>query len=219
MTGEPYTIATALKALSEGISAFWSRGALLLWCLTTTVFVVLIALIVGAHFHIGETYVLLTNYETTLALALLIFLVFSAFKTYEESTRRLLFLVPNETHSMCSQSRQADGRITTSLALRFQATNVSKGSVQLSAVRLYRPWVWRREIIANMVLLKHPNAEVYGSYSIPHNSLTYGNANIIINRSIGKAGKPIRAVIGLQDHLGGWHKLVFPHLPVHGSPN
>ena len=137
MPGEPVTLAATLKSFAEGIAAVWARGALVLWCLATTCAVVLFALIAGAHFHIGDTAAMLTAYGTSLGLAFLVLSVFAGFKTYDERARPILSLIPNESQSFWGQARQTDGRVITSLALRFQATNLSKGAIMLSAVRLH----------------------------------------------------------------------------------
>ena len=66
---------------------------------------------------------------------------------------------------------------------------------------------------AKMLQTKHPTRDVYGAqFPIMPNSLTYGAATCMIERPVGRKGKPMRVVIGLQDHAGGWHKAIFPRL-------
>jgi len=219
MTAEPTTFAVTLKSVGEAIAAMWARGALLLWCLTTACFVILLALIAGAHFHIGDAATLLESYGTLLGLAFLALLVFAGFKTYDERARPILSLIPNEAQSFWGQTRHSDGRIFTQLTLRFQATNFSKGAIMLSDVCLKRPWVGRRSIRTKMVSVQHPNRNENSSKNpILPNSLTYGDVHITIDHPVGKVGKPMRVVIALQDHARTWHKLAFPHLPTIGTP-
>lgn len=220
MTGEPLTLAATLKSFAEGIAAVWARGALVIWCLATACAVVLLALIAGTYFHIGDMAVLLASYGTSLGFLFLVLSVFAGFKTYDERARPTLSLIPSETQSFWGQSRQTDGRVITSLRLHFQATNFSKGAIMLSAVRLHRPWVRRRAIITKLLLIEQPKGHSYGTKNpILPNSLTYGDAHITIDHPVGRLGKPMRAVVAFQDHAGRWHKLVFPHLPMIGNPN
>jgi hypothetical protein len=47
---------------------------------------------------------------------------------------------------------------------------------------------------------------------VPPHSLTYGSAHITIDHPIGRAGKPMRVSIAIQDHARKWHGLTFPML-------
>jgi hypothetical protein len=141
----------SLKAISAAITSFWARSAILLWCLAGSCFFVLVALMAGAHWQLGDTPALLAAYGTILGLALLVLLVFAAFKTYSERPKPILSLLPQEDQSFWGQSRQTDGRITTQLSLRFQATNLTDGAIMLSAVELRRPFVRRRAILTKMI--------------------------------------------------------------------
>jgi hypothetical protein len=137
-----------------------------------------------------------------LGLAFLVLLVFASFKTYSERPAPILSLLPQEGQSFCGQSRQRDGRITTQLTLRFQATNLTDGAIMLSAIKLRRPFVRRRAILSKIMF----------DLSIEPYSLTYGMADIIIAHPVGRVGKTTRVVVAVQDHKGRWHKLIFPHL-------
>ena len=88
----------------------------------------------------------------------------------------------------------------------------------LSAIELFRPFIRYREILTKMMVVRHPNGDVYSSQNpILPRSLTKGSATIIIDRPVGSIGKMMRAVVRVQDHAGRWHKLVFPHLPMIGK--
>jgi hypothetical protein len=170
---------------------------------------VFVALVAGAHWQLGDTPALLAAYGTTLVLAFVVLSVLAAFKTYSERPPPTLSLLPQEDQSFWGQSRQTDGRITTQLALRFQATNLTDGAIMLSAIELRRPFVRRRAILTTIMMSpKHP---------IEPHSLTYASATIIINHPVGRVAKAMRTVVAVQDHAGRWHKIIFPHLQVIGA--
>jgi hypothetical protein len=221
MTVEPFSLTTALKAVGGAIAAIWKHGALLLWCITVAGAVVFAALIAGAHWKLGDTSVLLTNYGTVLGLGVLVGAVFACFATYSERAARLrnLSLIADELQSHSAHAKQPSGQTITHMTLRFQATNTSEGSIMLSAVRLRRPWVRRREVTQSFVIVRHPTENIYSKeFPIAAHSLTYGSVHIAIDHPVGRIGKDTRVVIGVQDHAGQWHKLVFPRLKMVGLP-
>lgn len=172
--------------------------------------------------HLGDADVLLTTYGVELLLAIAVLLVFAGFKTYGERAAeragRPLALIANGQQSHWGQAKQPSGEVITSIALRFQATNLSDGSVMLSAIRLARPWVRRWWIKQTILSVRHPTGVEYGSeFPIPAYSLTQGSAHIIIDRPIGKIGKAMRVVVQIQDHVGRWYSLVFPHVQMIGG--
>jgi hypothetical protein len=193
----------SFKAIIAAFLSVWARSAILFWSLTVCCLVVFIALVAGAYWQLGDTPALLAAYGTTLVLAFVVLSVFAAFKTYSERPPPTLSLLPQEGQSFCGQSRQPDGRITTQLGLRFQATNLTDGAIMLSAIKLRRPFVRRRAVLAKIHNIKRP---------IEPHSLTYGSATIIINHPVGRVGKTMRAVVAVQDHAGRWHKIIFPHV-------
>jgi hypothetical protein len=215
VTGDPLTLGTALKSIGQGLAAFWKNGALLLWCAATVGLVVLLALFAGAYFRLGEAPAMLTAYGFDLGIGLLVLVVCASFKTYAERERSALSFVPDEQQSFWHAVVQPDGRTRTQISLRYQVTNFSQSNVMLSLARLYRPRVRHDRISSNILLTKHPNPtkDVHSSqYPVMPNSLTYGAVTFMIERSVGRKGKPMRVVIGLQDHAGRWHKVVFSRL-------
>jgi hypothetical protein len=194
----------SLKAIGATIASFWARSALFLWCLAASCFVVLIALLVVAHWQVGDAPALLAEYGTKLGLAFLVLFVFAAFKTYSQRPQPILSLLPQEGKSFCGQVRQTDGRIITQLSLRFQAANLTDGVIVLSAIKLRRPFASRAAILTKVIMVS----------PIEPRSLTYGSASFLINQPVGHVGKTMRAVVAVQDHAGRWHKLIFPPLTI-----
>jgi hypothetical protein len=204
---EPFT----LKAITETITSFWGRSALLLWCLACISLFLFVALAAGSHWKIGDTPNLFTAYGTSLGLAFPTLFVFAAFKTYSERPKPILSLLPKEQDSFWAQSKQPSGQIITQFALRFQATNFADGAVMLSDVALSRPFVRRRHIFVKHILVQHPRANTYSfRHPIEPHSLTYASADIMVDYPVGRAGRPMRIVLRVQDHAGRWYKLVFP---------
>jgi hypothetical protein len=210
---EPITITATVKAAGAAIAAAWARGALVLWCATTAGVVVLGALLLGAYWQLGDAPTLLSLHGTWIVLATLTCAVAAGFKTYGERAARPLVLIPIEQRSMWGQAKQPSGQVITTLSLYFQATNVSNGTVKPSAIRLRKPWVRNRSILQTMLTTEHPSDPMHSSeYPILPHSLSYCHAHITIDHPVGKAGRPMRVVIKLQDHAGRWYRLVFPHV-------
>jgi hypothetical protein len=208
---EPVTVVNTLKGVIEAFAAAWARGALLLRCIFTICFVVLAALLAGAYWGIGDVQALLAAYGTWVTLAVLVSGVCAAFKTYSERAARPLVLIANEQRSFWGQAKQQSGQVITTLSLHLQATNLSEGSVMPSAIRLLG--VPRRWIIQPTLAARDARSGIYSSeHPVPPHSLTYVQAQFVIDRAVGDVGKPLRVVIGIQDHVGRWYRLVFPNL-------
>lgn len=201
----------SLKAISEAISSFWGRSAILLWCLAVCSLAALGVLWAGKYFQIAGAAVLFRDNGVTLALAGVLLLIVAAFKTYDERSKQSIVLLPIEDQSGWAQAVQREGNVTTQFSVHFQATNVSDRTIKLSEVTLRRPWIRRRSILTRVLLFKDPEAHYYGSsHPVPAHTLSYGSATIIVDHAVGRKGKPIRLVFALRDHAGRWHKLVFP---------
>jgi hypothetical protein len=218
MAPEPATTAATLQAMGKALTTMWARGALFLWCLAAVGFVALTTLVIGAHWQLGDTFVLLTNYGTGVALATLVTATIAAFKTYGETlaarATRPVFLIPNERQSHWSQAKQPSGQIITAIALQFQATNVSDGAVKLSDnVRLKKPHVRKSDILQTLLHVRHHERNVYSSqYPVLAHCLTEGGIHIVVGHPVGTVGKPMHVVIEIQDHTGRWYKVGFPHV-------
>lgn len=210
---EPLTTASALKGMATAIQAVWDRGAILLWCLTVVGGVVLVALALGSFWHFGDADLLFAKFGFRVAIATLALAVLSIFKTYSERNARPIVLLPREQRSHWGQARQPSGEVYTFFALDFQVTNVSDHSVMLSAVRLSKPRIRRRSVLQSLLMTRHPVGETYGSeHPVLAHSLSYGTAHVTVDHPVGRTGKPMRVVIGVQDHVGRWHRLVFKHV-------
>jgi hypothetical protein len=193
---EPLTIAGIVKSLSEAAASLWANGALLLWCLTVTGAAVLVLLGVLSWFHVERAQALLVAYGTETGLAVVGLCVFASFKTLTERAARPLSFIAREQQSHWSQTKQPSGPVYTAIALDFQVTNVSDGSVMLSAVRLARPWVRRRHIVQTLLLTKEPKSGTAGStFPVLAHSLTTGHVHITIDHQIRWRAGHLRIVI------------------------
>jgi hypothetical protein len=195
---------------------------LLLWSLTSAFSLTLLALLAAALWQVGNAEALLTFYGTSLALAISALLIFSTFMTCvgRSATMRVgrpLVLIPNQIQSHCSQRKQS-GHIVTQISLYFQANNVSQDSIKLSAIRLARPLIGRRQIQQSNLSVRSSSGSAFslGCPISPHFP-THAFASFIIDYPIGVVGKAMRVVVLIQDHGGWWYKLVFSHIKIIGS--
>ena len=138
--------------------------------------------------------------------------VFAIFKTYSERTGRPLSLIANDQRNMWGRARQTSGVIITTISLDFQATNMSDGTVQISAVRLFWPWVSRRAILQTILLIESPDPRD-NTYSHRNPILAHTLKNVSVHFSIdhavGRPGKPMHVIIRAQDHARNWYWLTF----------
>jgi hypothetical protein len=210
---EPLTIGGAIKTTLELIASAWKRGALLLWSCTAAAAVALVVLFVATRLQVGGASELSSVYGIYLLLIISVLGVFSLFKTYSERQARPLILIANDRRSMWGQAKQSTGQTITTLSLHFQATNVSDGTVQISNVRLYWPWVSRRTILDTVVLIEAPHGTIFSSRNpiLPH-ALREVGVVISIDRPIGRAGNRLSATIKVQDHARNWYTVTFRHL-------
>ena len=208
-----------LKAISETISSFWGRSALLLWCIAVCAIAALGVLWVGKYFQIDGAAELFHDYAMILALAGVLLLIGAAFKTYDERPKPNIVLLPIEDRSAWAQTLPREGNVTTQFSVHFQATNVSDGTIKLAEITLRRPWVRRRSILTRVVSFEDPKSQYYSSaHPVPAHTLSYGSATIVVDHAVGRKGKPIPLVVALRDHTGRWHKLVFPVVRYLGPP-
>jgi hypothetical protein len=123
---------------------------------------------------------------------------------------------------------RSNGEVITAISLDFQATNVSDGVVQISAVRLRWPRVSRRAIRDTMFLVESP-APRDPTYSRRNPILAHTLKNVsvhfTIGHAIGRPGQTMRVVtIKVQDHARNWYWLTFrnvksgPAVPESAAP-
>jgi hypothetical protein len=203
------------KAIESAITSAWARGSLLLWGLATACAALAATLRLCAYLELQKAGALWAEYGLTLILMSVGFAILAAFKTYGEREKPNLSLILDEQQSLWCHSTQTDGSVITQLSLRFQATNMGDSTIQLSGIKLNRPWVRHHSIITKLLTTKHPTGDVHSSkFPIMPHALTEASATIIIKGAVGGVGKrgTMRVSIGVLDHAGRWHKLIFPHL-------
>jgi hypothetical protein len=203
----------SVSSLSKVFAAVWASGSRLLWSVVVASAAAAVVIRIGAYFEIPKAQSLWADYGLMLTLFAVVFAVFAAFKMRAERLNRGLSLIADEQRSFWHQVKQQDGSIVTQFALKFHATNMNDGgSIHLSKVRLNRPWVSRSRILNATVVTQHPTQNVYShDYGIQARKRRACTAHILARGTIGGSGrrKPMRVSIGLQDHAGRWHKLVF----------
>ena len=212
---EPLTIGGAIKTTLELIASAWKRGALLLWSCTAAAAVALMVLFVATRLQVGGASELSSVYGIYLLLIISVLGVFALFKTYSERQARPLILIANDRRSMWGQAKQSTGQTITTLSLHFQATNVSDGTVQISNVRLYWPWVSRRTILDTVVLIEAPHGTTSSRNPILPHALGEVGVVISIDRPIGRAGNRLKRY---YQSAGPRAKLVHSHISTRLPP-
>jgi hypothetical protein len=201
-----------VSSISKMIAAIWANGSRLLWSIAGSSAAAAVVIRVGAYFAMPKAQPLWEEYGLILTLLAVVVAVFAAFKMRAERRNTGLVLIADEQQSFWHHAKQQDGSTITQFALRFHATNMNDGSIHLSKVRLNRPWIRRKHILTAMLATQHPKQDLYGSdFGIQARARRACSANIMAHGTIGGVGrkKPMRVSIGVQDHAGRWHKLVF----------
>ena len=182
---ERSTISLRTRALAR-----WGADAGYLWALAAISIALAATLRLCRYLQIEKAGALWTEYGLTLILSSVGFVILALFKTYGETRKPNLSLIANEEQSLWAHSTQADGSVLTQLSLRFQATNMGDTTIQLSGIKLNRPWVRRKSIITKMLHTRHPTQNVHSSrYPIMAHSLTEASATIILKDAVGGIGK------------------------------
>jgi hypothetical protein len=205
--------AISVSSIGKIIAAAWANGSRFLWSISVGSATAAAVIRIGAHLEIPKAQSLWADYGLISTLIAVVVAVFAAFKMRAEWLNRGLSLIADEERSFWHQAKQQDGSMVTQFALDFHATNMNDGgSIHLSKVRLNRPWVSRSRILSATVITQHPTQNVYiHDYGIQPRKRRACSAHILARGTIGGAGrrKPMRVSIGVQDHAGRWHKLVF----------
>jgi hypothetical protein len=201
------------SSISKVIAAIWANGSRLLWSIAGAFAAAAVVIRVGAYFEMPKAQLLWDEYGLILTLLAVVVAVFAAFKMRAERRNTGLALIADEQQSFWHHAKQPDGSILTQLALQFHATNMNDGgSIHLSKVRLNWPWVSRKRILDARLMTEHPTQNMYSAdYGIQAHKRRACTAHIMALGTIGGIGrkKPMRVSIGVQDHAGRWHKLVF----------
>jgi hypothetical protein len=211
----------SLKAIEGAITSAWARGSLLLWGLAAVCIALAGTLRLCTYLQIEKAGAFWAEYGLVLILLSVGLAILASFKTYGEREKPNLSLIANEQQSLWHHATQTDGSVITQLSLTFQATNMGDSTIQLSRVKLNRPWVGHKSIITKMLTTKHPTGNVHSSkFPIMPHALTEASATIIVKGAVGGVGKrgTMRVSISVQDHAGRWSKLVFPHLRNPAAP-
>jgi hypothetical protein len=201
------------SSISKMIAAIWANGSRLLWSTAGASAAAAIVIRAGAYFEMPKAQPLWDEYGLILTLLAVVVAVFAAFKMRAERRNTGLALIADEQQSFWHHAKQPDGSTMTQFVLRFHATNMNEGgSIHLSKVRLNRPWVSRKRIFTARLTTQHPTQNMHSAeYGIQARKRRACEAGIMTLGTIGGEGrkKPMRVSIGVQDHAGRWHKLVF----------
>jgi len=130
-------------------------------------------------------------------------------------------LIPNNAQSLWTQSKQTDGRVTTQFSFGMQATNLTDTVIQLSEARISRPWTRGARVLANVLITRNPNPNVntfgHANPILPR-AISEASCTIMLDRAIGRQGRPMTAVLKVSDQSGRWHKVKFKLIDPHGKP-
>ncbi len=213
----PVLEAISVSLVGKIIAAVWANGSRFLWSIAVASAAAAAVIRVGAYFDTPKAQPVWEEYGLILTLLSVVVGVLAAFKIRAERRNTGLALIAEEQQSFWHHAKQQDGSTITQFALRFHATNMNDGSIHLSKLRLNRPWVKLSRILTTTLMTQHPKQDVYGSdFAIQAHARRTCSASIMALGTIGGVGrkKPMRVSIGVQDHAGRWHKLVFRGLLV-----
>jgi hypothetical protein len=209
----PVLEAISISSIGKIIAAIWANGSRFLWSIAGASAAAAAVIRVGVYFDIPKAKPLWEDYGLILTLLVVVVAVFAAFKMRVERRNTGLAMIADEQQSFWHHAKQPDGSTITQFALRFHATNMNDGgSIHLSKVRLNWPWISRKRIATAMLMTQHPTQNTYSTdYGIQARKRRGCSANIIALGTVGGVGRkrPMRVSIGVQDHAGRWHKLVF----------
>jgi hypothetical protein len=204
------------SSIGKMIAAVWSNGSRLLWSIAGAFAAAAVVIRVGAYFEMPKAQSVWDEYGLILTLLAVVIAVFAAFRLRAERRNAGLALIADEQQSFWHHAKQSDGSTITQFTLRFHATNMNDGgSIHLSKVRLNWPWVSRKRIATAMLMTQHPTQNTYSTDDgIQAHKRRACAANIIALGTVGGVSRkrPMRVSIGVQDHAGRWHKLVFRDL-------
>jgi hypothetical protein len=215
---EPSSISTLVRFLADLLN----RSSRFLWSFAVACAAAAIVLSVAAHFGLARAQPLWDQYGLLLLLGAAVVAVLAAFQARTERLNRGLSLIADEQQSFWNHAKQPDGTMLTQFALRFHATNMNaEGAVHLSRIRIQWPWLSRGRIVDERVMTQHPTGNTYSSdFGIQPRKRRACSAHIFVRGAVGGADrkKPMRVTVGVQDHAGRWHKLVYRMLRNPAAP-
>lgn len=121
--------------------------------------------------------------------------------------RETIRIVANERESFWANGGSVAGKPATQVEARFVATNIVNTPVQILQARIRSP-----KTTAAMILVRHPDKNIYGDYALLPRVPTPGSASFFLEPPIRKQkGEDFIATIVLTDNLGNEHpkKLTF----------
>jgi hypothetical protein len=210
--GMPVLEAISFSSVGKIIATVWASGSRLLWSVAVASAAAAVVLRVGAYFNIPKAQPFWEEYGLILTLLAVVVAVLAAFKMRAERRNTGVALVADEQQSRWHQTKQPNGEMITQFTFQFYATNMNDGAIHLSNVRLNWPWVKRSRILMAHLATEHPQQSLYSSkFPVQAHARRACSANIMVSGAVGGLGrkKPMRVTIGVQDHAGRWHKLVF----------
>jgi hypothetical protein len=204
---------SSASSIGKIIAAVWANGSRLLWSIAGAAAAAAAVIRCSAYFEMPKAQPVWEEYGLILTLLAVVFAVFAAFKSRAERQNAALVLIADEQQSFWQHAKQPDDRIMTQFHLQFHATNTKdRGLIYLSKARLNWPWVSRNRILRTILMTEHPTQNTDSvDYGIPARKRGACTADILALGTIGGIDrkKPMRVSIGVQDHFGRWHKLVF----------
>jgi len=196
----------------ETIINLWKRGKALLWALAGICAVIFGVFMATALLGVSDADAKLRSYGLVLIAGAAVFGALALVRTLLDRKRPTLHLIADERQSWWEQYRFPDGRVTTQLCFRLEATNLTNTPIRLSAARLTRPRTWAR-VIKNDVITRSPDYPQDNRYSRENSIFPSGTAKvmsiIIFERGIGGPGDRLKTTLRLSDQFGRWHKLKF----------
>jgi len=115
-------------------------------------------------------------------------------------------LVPIEAQSFYSGTKQPDGTVTTTIAIRMEVFNVSEKSIWLSDLKLLHPKS-HVPVLSKVITLQDRLSSVHGRYEVPPGAKTDGSVHLIIKEDLTDQIARWGVTLSIEDQFGHRHKL------------
>jgi hypothetical protein len=207
----PDPISAFVLSLVETLNKLWDKSLTLLSALAVICLLLLGISVLGLFFHVGIAADLGSILPWLIGGAV-VFGVLSLAKTIEHRSVRTLHLIPDDQISFWQKAPGTGGKSATQLDLHFRATNLTGRPLLLSGITIKRPWTFGAHVVKTLGTFSELQGDYGSRYFVHPRGTTTAHSTIMIERDIGKVGKPLKVVVNLIDQRGNRTRLKYRKL-------